>query len=235
MHTAFQIQSTLGLLERSGRIVNLVSYLRENSELVLFLTQQHIELVLLSVSISAVIGVGAALLTQSTPRLRRALLSVTGTALTIPSFALFALMIPIFGLGVAPTIVVLAICGIFPVLANTIAGLDGVDHAVVDAARGLGMGTVRRMRTVVFPLAWPVILNGIRTATIMLVATAAIGAVVRGPGLGELIFRGLERLGGANAVEQALAGVLGVVIVALILDLTFLAIAKLTAPRGLNV
>jgi osmoprotectant transport system permease protein len=215
--------------------VNLVSYLQDNSRLVLFLIQQHIELVVLSVSISAVIGVGAALLTQSRPRLRGVLLSITGTMLTIPSFALFALMIPVFGLGVAPTVIALAIYGVFPILGNTIAGLNGVDPAVVDAARGLGMSDRSRMRTVVLPLAWPVILNGIRTATIMLVATAAIGAVVRGPGLGELIFRGLERLGGANALEQALAGVLGVVVVALVLDLIFLAIAKLTALRGLNV
>jgi osmoprotectant transport system permease protein len=215
--------------------VNLVSYLQENRDIVLFLAQQHIELVLLSVSISAVIGVGMALLTQSMPRLRRTLLSVTGTLLTIPSFALFALMIPVLGLGVKPTVVALAIYGVFPILGNAVAGLEGVDHAVVDAARGLGMGNGMRMRTVVLPLAWPVILNGIRTATIMLVATAAIGAVVRGPGLGELIFRGLERIGGANALEQALAGVLGVVVVALILDLIFLAIARLTALRGLNV
>ena len=90
------------------------------------------------------------------------------------------------------------------------------------------------MRTVVIPLAWPVILNGIRTATIMLVATAAIGAVVRGPGLGELIFRGLARIGGANALYEALTGVIGVVLVALVLDLLFVLIAKLTTLRGLN-
>jgi osmoprotectant transport system permease protein len=215
--------------------VHLVSYIRDNSDVLLFLTEQHIELVLLSVAISTVIGVGAALLTQSMPRLRGALVSMTGALLTIPSFALFALMIPVLGLGVTPTVVALAIYGVFPILGNTIAGLDGVDPAVVDAAKGLGMGPGRRMRTVVLPLAWPVILNGIRTATIMLVATAAIGAVVRGPGLGELIFRGLARIGGANALEQALSGVLGVVVVASILDLIFLAIARLTTLRGLHV
>lgn len=215
--------------------MNLISYIRDNSALVFFLTQQHIELVLLSVAISTVTGVGAALLTQAMPRVRGALLSVTGALLTIPSFALFALMIPVFGLGVTPTVVALAIYGIFPILGNTIAGLDGVDPAVVDAARGLGMGSAQRMRAVVLPLAWPVILNGIRTATIMLVSTAAIGAVVRGPGLGELIFRGLARIGGANALEQAISGVLGVVVVALVLDLIFLAIARLTTLRGLHV
>lgn len=215
--------------------MNLLSYMSDNADRLLFLTEQHIELVLISVTISAVVGILLALVTHATPRLRQGLLSVTGTVLTIPSFALFALMIPVFGLGSAPTILALAIYGVFPILRNTVTGIDGVDAAIIDAARGLGMGRWRRMRTVVLPLAWPVILNGIRTATIMLVATAAIGAVVRGPGLGELIFRGLERIGGANALEEALSGVIGVVVVALVLDLLFVVIAKITTLRGINV
>ncbi|MFJ6686926.1 ABC transporter permease [Streptomyces werraensis] len=215
--------------------MNLVSYMADNADYLVFLAEQHIQLVLISVSISAVIGIGLALLTESTPGLRHALLSVTASLLTIPSFALFALMIPILGLGIAPTIAALAVYGIFPILRNTVTGIEAVDPAAVEAARGLGMGPGLRLRTVVLPLAWPVILNGIRTATIMLVATAAIGAVVRGPGLGQLIFRGLERIGGANALEESLSGVIGVVLVALVLDLFFIVIAKITALRGLNV
>lgn len=212
-----------------------LEYLTRNATRLLLLAEQHAELVLISVAISAILGIGLALITESMPRLRQTLLSVTGTLLTIPSFALFALMIPLLGLGVAPTVAALAIYGIFPILRNTVTGIEGVDPAVIDAARGLGMGRGQRTRTVVLPLAWPVILNGIRTATIMLVATAAIGAVVRGPGLGELIFRGLSRIGGANALYEALAGVIGVVLVALVLDLLFILIAKITTVRGLNV
>ncbi|MDQ0867264.1 ABC transporter permease [Arthrobacter globiformis] len=212
-----------------------LEYLSNNAVRLLFLAEQHAELVLISVVISAVLGIGLALITESMPRLRRTLLSVTGTLLTIPSFALFALMIPLLGLGVAPTVAALAVYGIFPILRNTVTGIESVDAAVIDAARGLGMGRGQRLRTVVLPLAWPVILNGIRTATIMLVATAAIGAVVRGPGLGELIFRGLARIGGANALYEALAGVIGIVLVALVLDLLFIWIAKFTTVRGLNV
>ncbi|MGP3942346.1 MULTISPECIES: ABC transporter permease [Streptomyces] len=215
--------------------MNLFSYISDNAAYLLFLTQQHVELVLISVGIAAVVGVGLALLTQSAPGLRHALLSLTGSLLTIPSFALFALMIPVLGLGVAPTIVALSVYGVFPILRNTVTGIEEVDPAVVEAARGLGMGPGRRMRTVVLPMAWPVILNGIRTATIMLVATAAIGAVVRGPGLGQLIFRGLDRIGGANALEEVISGVIGVVLVALVLDLLFVVIAKITALRGSNV
>ncbi|MGH3803693.1 MAG: ABC transporter permease [Pseudonocardiaceae bacterium] len=215
--------------------MNLLEYVAHNWLRLAFLTQQHIELVLVSVAISSAIAIVLAVASESWPVLRNVLLAITGTMLTIPSFALFALMIPVLGLGVAPTIATLAVYGIFPILRNTITGIEGVDPAVIDSARGLGMDGRGRMATVVMPLAWPVILNGIRTATIMLVAIAAIGAAVRGPGLGELIFRGLARIGGANALNEALSGVIAIALVALVLDLIFLLISKLTTPRGIHV
>jgi osmoprotectant transport system permease protein len=215
--------------------MTLIDYLAENANHVFFLAQQHLEAVLISVGIAAVVGVGLGFFVESRPALRQASLSISGTLLTIPSYALFALMIPLFGLGAGPTIAALTIYGIFPILQNTVTGIAGVDPAVIDAARGLGMGDRRRLITIVFPLAWPAILNGIRVAVIMLVATAAIAAAVAGPGLGELIFRGLARIGGANALNEVVTGVIGVVLVALVLDLIFSLIGKLTTPRGLNV
>jgi osmoprotectant transport system permease protein len=215
--------------------MNLLQYVGDNSERLTFLTLQHIQVVLVSVSIATVVAVGVAAVTERLPRARLLALSLTGTLLTIPSFALFGLLIPIVGLGVAPTVAALTTYAVFPILRNAVTGLEGVDVGVVDAARGMGMGTWRRLLTVRLPLAWPVILNGIRVATIMVVAIAAIGAAVRGPGLGELIFRGLARIGGANAVNEVLSGVLGVVLVALALDIAFLFVAKLTTPRGLRV
>ncbi|HXH77176.1 ABC transporter permease [Nocardioides sp.] len=215
--------------------MSLLQYVQDNSERLVFLTLQHLQVVLVSVAIATVIGVGIAAATERLPRARTVALSISGTLLTIPSFALFGLMIPIVGLGVLPTVLALTTYAVFPILRNAVTGLEGVDPGVVDAARGMGMGTWRRLVVVRLPLAWPVILNGIRVATIMVVAIAAIGAAVRGPGLGELIFRGLSRIGGANALNEVLSGVLGVVLVALVLDIVFLVVAKLTTPRGLRV
>lgn len=215
--------------------MSFFDYVETNSERLTFLALQHVQIVLLAVALGTVIGVGIAIGTERLPRLRATALSVSGTLLTIPSFALFGLMIPLFGLGVLPTLLALTTYAVFPILRNTVTGLEGVDPGVIDAARGMGMGTWRRLVVVRLPLAWPVILNGVRVATIMLVAIAAIGAAVRGPGLGELIFRGLSRIGGANALNEALSGVVGVVLVALLLDIVFLITAKLTTPRGLHV
>ncbi|WP_034269739.1 ABC transporter permease [Haloechinothrix halophila] len=214
--------------------MSFLDYVVENSERILFLLLQHVQVVLLAVAIATVISVAVAIGTEASQRFRSATLSVTATILTIPSFALFGLMIPIFGLGVMPTVLALTMYAIFPILRNTVTGLETVDANVVDAARGMGMGAAERLRRVSLPLAWPVILNGIRVATIMVVAIAAIGAAVRGPGLGELIFRGLSRMGGANALNEALSGVVAIVIVAAVLDLVFLITGKLTTPRGLH-
>jgi osmoprotectant transport system permease protein len=214
--------------------MSFYEYVRHNADRITFLTVQHVEVVLVSIAFAAMIGVGLGIATERVPRLRRALLTVTGTMLTIPSFALFGLLIPILGLGLMPTVVALTVYAIFPILRNTVTGLETVDPAVIDAARGMGLAAPQRLRLVRLPLAWPVILNGIRVATIMIVAIAAIGAAVRGPGLGQLIFRGLARIGGANALNEALSGVVGVVLVALVLDLLFLLIGRLTTPRGLH-
>jgi osmoprotectant transport system permease protein len=214
--------------------MSFLDYVGANWARIAHLLLQHVQVVLISVALAAGVSIVLAVATERFPQIRRSALSVTGTILTIPSFALFGLMIPLFGLGVTPTILALAIYAIFPILKNAVTGLETVDAGVVDAARGMGMGSRQELWRIRMPLAWPVILNGIRVATIMVVAIAAIGAAVRGPGLGELIFRGLSRMGGANALNEALAGVIGVVVVAAVLDVFFLVLGRVTTPRGLH-
>jgi osmoprotectant transport system permease protein len=214
--------------------MSFFDYVNENSTQITFLFLQHVQVVLISVGFATVISILLAMATEHLPQTRKVALSVTGTILTIPSFALFGLMIPLFGLGVAPTVLALTIYAVFPILRNAVTGLETVDANVVDAARGMGMGSRQRLWRIRLPLAWPVILNGIRVATIMVVAIAAIGAAVRGPGLGELIFRGLSRIGGANALNEALAGVVAIVVVAAVLDVLFLVVGRVTTPRGLH-
>lgn len=215
--------------------MNFFDYVADNSSRITFLLIQHIEVVLISVVIATILSLILAVATENFPSFRKAALSVSGTILTIPSFALFGLMIPLFGLGVVPTVIALTVYAVFPILRNAVTGLETVDPGVIDAARGMGMGSWQRLWQIRVPLAWPVILNGIRVATIMVVAIAAIGAAVRGPGLGELIFRGLSRMGGANALNEALAGVVAIVAVAAILDVLFIVIGRISTPRGLHV
>jgi osmoprotectant transport system permease protein len=209
-------------------------YLARRWDDIALLAIGHLQVVLIAVGIAAVLAIGLGALVAGRPRASRPVLAVTGTMLTIPSFALFGLLIPLFGLGAAPAITALVLYAIFPILRNTVTGLESVPTEVLDAARGMGLSPLRRLVMVRLPLAWPVILTGIRLATIMSVGIAAIAAAVAGPGLGRLIFDGLARIGGANALNDTLAGVLGVAILAVLLDLIFLALVRMTTSRGLR-
>jgi len=198
------------------------------------LVVEHAQIVLMSVAIAVVVGVGLGMLTYRTERPRVAVLGVTGVFLTIPSFALFGLLISPLGLGTKPAVVALVMYALLPIVRNTITGLREVDPAVVESAQGMGMGRWRRLARIEFPLAWPIIITGIRVSTQILVGIAAIAAVINGPGLGKDIFRSLARVGTPTAVNQALAAVLGIVMLGLLLDIAYLLIGRLTTSRGLR-
>jgi osmoprotectant transport system permease protein len=214
--------------------VSFWEYLQYRRSDIVLLVLQHIEVVLLAVGIATVIAVMLGVLVHTRTAASQVVLSVTATMLTIPSFALFGLLIPLLGLGLLPTVTALTLYAIFPILRNVITGLDSVPSEVDEAARGMGLSARRRLFVVRIPLAWPILLNGVRVATIMCVAIAAIAAAVNGPGLGQLIFEGLSRIGGANSLNSTLTGVLGVAVVALLLDAAFLVLSRLTSSRGLR-
>ena len=210
------------------------SYLSDNWSHLLDLTLEHAQVVLVAMLVATVIGVGLGFLTYRTPRAARAVLTVTGTFLTIPSFALFGLFIPILGLGYRPTVVALVMYALLPVVRNTIAGLRSVDPAITESALGMGLSRWQRLRRIELPLAWPVIVTGVRVSTLITVGIAAIAAIVNGPGLGGPIFQGLRATGTQRGFNLAFSGTLGVVILALAFDTVFLVIARLTTSKGLR-
>ena len=188
----------------------------------------------IAVAAAAAIGVCLGILVRRRPRATAVALAVTGGFLTIPSYALFGLLVPVLGLGGAPTVVALTMYGLLPIVRNTIVGLRAVDAAVIESARASGMGQRERLLRIELPLAWPVILAGLRVATLILVGVAAIAAAVNGPGLGEDIFAGLARIGSATALDLVLGGILGIVALALLFDLVYAALGRATVSRGLR-
>jgi len=209
-------------------------YLSSRRELLVFETWQHASMVFQCVVAALVIGVLIGLITYRTPGLASFATSTAGVIFTIPSLALLGLLITPLGLGVAPSVVALTLYSLLPIVRNTIVGLTGVDRTLVDAARGIGMSRSRILMRVELPLAWPVILTGVRVATQLAMGIGAIAAYVSGPGLGEQIFSGLARLGGANSINMTLAGTLGVIVLALIFDGCLNFIGKLTTSRGIR-
>lgn len=160
--------------------------------------------------------------------------AATSTMLTIPSLAMIGLIVPAVGLGVPPTVIALTLYGLLPIMRNAIVGLRGVDPSLVDAARGIGMSRVMRLVRVELPLAWPPVLTGIRVSTRMLMGIAAIAAYASGPGLGSEIFHGIASLGSRNALNEVLAGTLGIIVLALLFDAAYVLVGRLTIARGIR-
>ena len=195
---------------------------------------EHLQLVLASIAVATIIGVTLGVVVYRHERAASLTLAVTGAILTVPSFALFALLIPLVGIGWRPAWIGLIAYALLPIVRNTVTGLRGVDAEIVESARGMGMRRRQQLARVELPLAWPVVLTGIRVSTLLIVSIAAIAALVGGPGLGNPILAGLARIGGAGAVPLVVGGTIGVIIVALILDLFYLLLGRLTVPRGLK-
>jgi len=214
--------------------MSFLNYLASRWDHLLELAIAHAEVVFISLLIATAIGVTTGVLVYRKERTAEVVLAVTSTFLTIPSFALFGLLLPIFGLGWLPTIFALVIYALLPIVRNTIVGLRSVDPAIAESAQGMGMSRWSRLLRIELPLAWPVIITGLRVSTLIIVGIAAIAAYVNGPGLGEDIFQGISRIGSAVALNLVLGAVLAIVVLALLFDGFFAVLGKLTTSRGLH-
>ncbi|MFE1341929.1 ABC transporter permease [Streptomyces sp. NPDC058733] len=215
--------------------MNFWEYLSTRHQQLLTDAWQHASVVFQCMALATALGVLLAVATYRSAWAGNLATLTTATVLTVPSLALIGLLIPVVGLGVPPTVIALTLYGLLPVVRNAVVGLRGVDPALVDAARGIGMSSPMRLLRVELPLAWPPILAGIRVATQMLMGIAAVAAYASGPGLGNEIFRGLASLGSRNALNQVLAGTLGIIVLALLFDAAYVLIGRLTIPRGIRV
>jgi osmoprotectant transport system permease protein len=212
----------------------LWDYITAHHSQLIFDSYQHVSAVVQSVIIATVVGVVIGVLTYRNALAANLATATSSVILTVPAFALLGLLIPLFGLGVVPSITALVLYSLLPIIRNTIVGLNAVDPALVDAARGLGMGRISTLGRVELRLVWPSILSAMRISTQMSMGVLAIAAYVKGPGLGNLIFAGLARVGSPTAVPMALTGTLLIVLLALLLDAILVLIGRLTTSKGIR-
>lgn len=213
----------------------MIEFIDERWADILFRLYQHSSLVIQSLVLATVIAVALAVLVTTYKRLAPVANMVSAVGLTLPSFALLGLLLPVVGIGAVPSVVLVTFYATLPVLRNAVVGLQGVDSDLVEAARGQGMSGAAIFWRVRLPLAWPVIVTGIRVSGQMAMGIAAIAAYALGPGLGSYIFTGLAQAGGANAMNYALVGTLGIVVIALILDGLLLLMSRFTTSQGIRV
>lgn len=191
-----------------------MNYLLNNFDTVLALTGEHLTMIGIALLISIVIALPLGVLLVRSPRLATFIVGLLGILYTIPSIALLILLLPIFGLNQRTVIAALVIYTQIILVRNTITGLQGVPAVMLEAARGMGMNGWQRWWRVQFPLALPVILAGVRIATVMAIGIATIGAKFSAGGLGVLLFEGIAQ----NRYDKIVGGSLVIALLALVLN-----------------
>ena len=195
--------------------MGVLSFIFNNAREVLELTLQHVTLVGISMLLATAMGIPLGVLLTRRVALRRWVLGGANIIQTIPSLALFGFLIPVpimGGIGSRTAIVALTLYALLPIIRNTYVGINGVDHAVIEAGRGMGMTDRQLLWRVEIPLALGVILAGVRVATVISVGIATIAAAVGAGGLGMYIFRGVGMVNNqvilAGAIPAACLAVL---------------------------
>jgi osmoprotectant transport system permease protein len=214
---------------------NWFTYVNNNLDAIIEETIAHARITLIVVVCATVFSLVVGVAIQRLPTTRNIVLAIAGIFLTIPSLALFALFIPVVGIGNAPAMLALFLYALLPILRNTVTGLDSVSPAIVESAKGMGMNWLQQLFRVRLPLAWPVIMAGVRISSLMVVGIAAIAVLVGGDGLGNFIQAGLTRLGLPFAAESVWTGVIFTVMLGLLLDIAFATAQRLTTSRGLRI
>jgi len=202
---------------------SLLSFVGEQSDKLLEQILTHIGLTFTSLLLAVLIGLPIGILIAHQKRLAGTVLGIAGVLQTIPSIALLGFMIPLLGIGAKPAIVALFLYALLPIIRNTYTGITNVDAAVQDAARGMGLSKTQLLTKVELPLAMPVILAGIRTATVITVGVATLAAYIAAGGLGEFIFGGIA----LNNANMILAGAIPAALLAILFDFLLARIQRL--------
>ncbi len=205
--------------------------MRTRSEEIVSAVQQHVFLTVVSVAIGFAIAFPVALFARRF-RSEGAVLGVTTGLYTVPSLALFGLLLPFTGLGAPTVIIALVIYSLTILVRNVIAGLEGVPEDVRESARGMGYGPARQLFSVELPLALPAVFAGLRIATVSTVALVTVGALIGAGGLGNLIYEGLNSVFRAQVLTAAAL----CVVIAVAADLLLLGVQRMLTPwqRGVQ-
>lgn len=205
-----------------------MTYLQSHLGRIGALTLQHLGLVFGGLAVALVVAVPLGILAARVPRVSAPIFGATGVVYVIPSLALLAVAVRYLGLGALPVILVLAAYAQFILVRGIATALQSVPWAQKDAARGLGMSDRQVFWRVELPLAAPLLIGGLRLATVALIAIATLGGYVGAGGLGDEIFLGLQR----KYVEQTLAGSIPAAALAVIVDALFRLLERSTGTRA---
>ena len=191
----------------------MIKYLTDNASALFEKTLEHLYISVFALLIAIIIAIPLGILLSKTDKLSKISLTIAGILQTIPTLAILALMIPLFGVGKTPAIIALFIYVLLPILNNTIIGVQNIDSNV-KAGRSMGMTGIQLMKDVQLPLALPMILSGIRLSSVYVISWATLASYVGAGGLGDFIFNGLNLFEPAMIITATIL----VTLLALIVD-----------------
>lgn len=194
-------------------------------------TQDYIKLCAIAILLATVISVPLGIVVVRNPLASFIAVNLTGLMRAIPVLAFLAVAIPYLGVGFTPALVALVVLGIPPILLNTYTGIRGIDPAMIEAARGMGMTSLQIITRIQTPLVLPIIAAGVRTSAIQIVATATLAAIIGAGGYGEYIYLGIREFDNT----QLLAGVFPVAILAILVELSLSWLQRALTPAGMRV
>lgn len=211
-----------------------ISFIIANFGQILERTGEHIAIVSVAVGVAILTGVPIGIAISQNQRAADMVLYVAAIIITIPSIALFGVMIPILsligqGIGYVPAVIAILLYSQLPIIRNTYTAIANVDPAMRESAKGMGMTSFQRLRQVEIPLAVPVIMAGVRTAVVMNIGVAAIAAYIGAGGLGTYISRGISQ----TDPRQLITGAIAVSVLAIVADFFLLWLQKRFTPRGM--
>ncbi|RIP37293.1 ABC transporter permease [Staphylococcus gallinarum] len=194
-------------------------------------TIEHFYISIIALLIAIVVAVPVGILLSKLKRTSNIVLTIAGVLQTIPTLAVLAVMIPIFGVGKMPAIVALFLYVLLPILNNTVIGVQNIDNNIKEAGTSMGMTRFQLMKDVELPLALPLILGGIRLSSVYVISWATLASYVGAGGLGDFVFNGLNLYDPMMIVSAAIL----VTLLALVVDFVLSRIEKWAVPKGLKV
>jgi osmoprotectant transport system permease protein len=206
----------------------MIEFFSSHGMELLYKSGEHIYISAIAILLGVLVAVPLGILLTRIPKVADSLISFIGILQTIPSLAILAFFIPLLGIGKFPAIIALFFYSVLPILRNTYTGVRGVDQNILEAGKGMGMSSIESVIKIELPLALPVIMAGIRLATVYLIGWATLAAFIGGGGLGDFIFDGL------NLYQPSLivAGTIPATILALIADQLLSFVENKLTPKG---
>ncbi|GGE82116.1 ABC transporter permease/substrate-binding protein [Priestia taiwanensis] len=209
---------------------SLFQVFEDRQEQVIKALLEHIQLSLIALIMAVVIAVPLGIFLTRREKIAEGIIGASAVLQTIPSLALLGLLIPLVGIGKVPAIIALVVYALLPILRNTYTGIKEIDTALVEAAKGMGMTSLQRLVKVELPLAFPVMMAGIRTAMVLIVGTATLAALIGAGGLGEIILLGIDR----NDHLLILLGAIPAALLALIFDGLLRIVEKISSAKSMR-